>query len=48
MTEWSRIYSRVKVSGADGFTFVTLPNVRFPEEEAEKFIKRLLPKEKTR
>jgi hypothetical protein len=46
MTEWTRIYSRVKVSSPDGFTFITLPNVTFPEEEVEKFIKKMLPKEK--
>lgn len=46
MTEWNKIYSRVNISGADGFTFVTLPNITFPEEEVENFIKKLLPNEK--
>lgn len=46
MTEWNKIYNRVKVSAADNFTFVTLPLVRFPEKDAEEFIKRLVPKEK--
>jgi len=46
MTEWNRIYARVKISGSDGFTFVTIPNVTWPEDEAEKFIKKLMPKEK--
>ena len=46
MTEWTRIYNRMNISGADGFTFVTLPNVHHPEEEAIKFVKKLLPKEK--
>lgn len=46
MTEWTKIYSKVNISGTDGFTFVTLPNITFPEEEVLKFIKKLLPKEK--
>lgn len=46
MTEWSRIYNRMNICGTDGFTFITLPNIRHPEEEIIKFIKKLLPKEK--
>lgn len=46
MTKWTKIYNRVYISGADGFTFVTLPNIHHPEEEEIKFIKKLLPKEK--
>lgn len=46
MTEWNKIYSRVNISGADGFTFVAIPHITWPEDEAITFIKTLLPKEK--
>jgi len=46
MTEWNRIHNRVNLSGADGFTFLTLPYITFPEEDAKAFIKRFVPDEK--
>ncbi len=46
MTEWNKIYNNVGLSSADGFTFVTLPNVTWPQEEADEFIRSLLPKNK--
>ena len=38
MTEWNRIHNRVNLSGADGFTFLTLPIIAFPEKDAKAFI----------
>lgn len=46
MTEWNKIYNHVRLSSADGFTFVTLPNVTWPQDGVEDFLKRLLPKDK--
>jgi len=46
MTEWNRIYSGVYLSGADGFTFLTIPYITYPEKDAIELIKRFLPVEK--
>lgn len=45
MTEWNKIYTNIHLGGSDGFTFITLPYVTWPDEDAEAFIKRFIPKE---
>lgn len=46
MTEWTKIYTNVCLSGADEFTFVTLPFITWPEDAAEEFMKQFIPEEK--
>lgn len=46
MTEWRKIYTNIRLGGGDGFTFVTIPHITYPEEVAIEFIKRFLPVEK--
>ena len=46
MTEWSNIYPKERISGADGFTFVTLAYITWPEADADEWIKRFVPEEK--
>lgn len=46
MTEWNKIYTDIQLSGGDGFTFVTLPYITWPEENADAFIKQFIPEEK--
>ena len=46
MTEWNRIYNRVNISSTDGFTFLTIPFITWPEDESVAFIKRFMLEEK--
>jgi len=46
MTEWNKIYPKERISGADGFTFVTLPFITWPEKDANEWIEQFVPEEK--
>lgn len=46
MTTWAKIYSKVRLTSADGFTFATMPNITWPQEDADEFLKHLLPADK--
>lgn len=46
MTEWNKIYTNIQLSGSDGFTFITLPYVTWPEGDGKAFILPFIPEEK--